>query len=120
MAGEAIRAIQPRFTAAMEGLTAWTTDTSTRAMRSGQRAVGKENRLLRESGGSLGLEHSLQGVRWRSGAQAAEVDHGGSVGDYAECQRRDLGEGDRAASAQVRWMMHDLQLSSFEDRVSGR
>ena len=50
------------------------------------------------------LEHSVQGVRWRSGATSAEAD--GECPEGAPIPNATiLDDDDRAASAQLYWMM---------------
>ena len=51
------------------------------------------------------LKYCEQGVRWRSGAQAAEADGRGSEGDDADSQRHDLGRRRSGSIGTALWMM---------------
>ena len=118
MAEEAIRTIQQQFTMALDGLTRRNSELQDAVAQSRQQAANESAALRQEvrapQRGSqttgvgesqatswvfkivARLEHSVLGLRWRSGAMTAEADEPIPNATILE-------EDDRAASAQLYW-----------------
>ena len=100
MTEDALRAMHQQFTATLEGLARQNVDLQAELAQNRQQAASELAALRQEVRAPLprsqttgvGLECSVQGVRWHSGATSAETDEGcceGRKGDRADSECHD-------------------------------